>query len=573
MKQTQWRIQAKKADFEAIGAEFGISPVTARLIRNRNVIGRESINRYLNGEIEALYDPMLLPDMEKALLLLKQKIEEGKPIRIVGDYDIDGICSTYLLYRALCRAGARVDYEIPDRIKDGYGINTSIIQAAAEDGIDTILTCDNGISAIDQAKLAEDLGMTMIITDHHDIRQDESGNDLLPAALAIVNPKRRDSIYPYPEICGGMVAYKLVKGLYQLFSVPETEWEDLIEFAALATVGDVMKLQDENRIVVKEGLKHIARTQNIGLRKLMEKNNLNPARITAYHIGFVIGPCLNASGRLETAKLALSLLLSEDEGEADELAGKLKELNDIRKEMTAKNVELAADIVEREYADDWVLVVFLPECHESLAGIVAGRLRERFYKPALVLTQGEESVKGSGRSIESYHMFEALVEAQDLLLKFGGHPMAAGLSLVKENIEAFRSRLNEAAHKKLTPEDFIEKIWIDVPLPLEYITEPLIKEVSLLEPFGQGNEKPQFAQRNLFIRSVRVAGKNRNVVMLSLVTESGFMMEARWFGEGDKFMEEMGGCRHIDVIYYPEINEYNGRRTMQIILREYRFSA
>ncbi len=573
MKQTQWRIQAKKADFEAIGAEFGISPVTARLIRNRNVIGRESINRYLNGEIEALYDPMLLPDMEKALLLLKQKIEEGKPIRIVGDYDIDGICSTYLLYCALCRAGARVDYEIPDRIKDGYGINTSIIQAAAEDGIDTILTCDNGISAIDQAKLAADLGMTMIITDHHDIRQDESGNDLLPAAFAIVNPKRRDSIYPYPEICGGMVAYKMVKGLYQLFSVPETEWEDLIEFAALATVGDVMKLQDENRIVVKEGLKHIARTQNIGLRKLMEKNNLNPARITAYHIGFVIGPCLNASGRLETAKLALSLLLSEDEGEADELAGKLKELNDIRKEMTAKNVELAADIVEREYADDWVLVVFLPECHESLAGIVAGRLRERFYKPALVLTQGEESVKGSGRSIESYHMFEALVEAQDLLLKFGGHPMAAGLSLVKENIEAFRRRLNEAAHKKLTPEDFIEKIWIDVPLPLEYITEPLIKEVSLLEPFGQGNEKPQFAQRNLFIRSVRVAGKNRNVVMLSLVTESGFMMEARWFGEGDKFMEEMGSCRHIDVIYYPEINEYNGRRTMQIILREYRFSA
>ncbi|MCI9593903.1 MAG: single-stranded-DNA-specific exonuclease RecJ [Lachnospiraceae bacterium] len=573
MKQTQWRIQAKKADFEAIGAEFGISPVTARLIRNRNVIGRESINRYLNGEIEALYDPMLLPDMEKALLLLKQKIEEGKPIRIVGDYDIDGICSTYLLYCALCRAGARVDYEIPDRIKDGYGINTSIIQAAAEDGIDTILTCDNGISAIDQAKLAADLGITMIITDHHDIRQDESGNDLLPAALAIVNPKRRDSIYPYPEICGGMVAYKLVKGLYQLFSVPETEWEDLIEFAALATVGDVMKLQDENRIVVKEGLKHIARTQNIGLRKLMEKNNLNPARITAYHIGFVIGPCLNASGRLETAKLALSLLLSEDEGEADELAGKLKELNDIRKEMTVKNVELAADIVEREYADDWVLVVFLPECHESLAGIVAGRLRERFYKPALVLTQGEESVKGSGRSIESYHMFEALVEAQDLLLKFGGHPMAAGLSLVKENIEAFRRRLNEAAHKKLTPEDFIEKIWIDVPLPLEYITEPLIKEVSLLEPFGQGNEKPQFAQRNLFIRSVRVAGKNRNVVMLSLVTESGFMMEARWFGEGDKFMEEMGSCRHIDVIYYPEINEYNGRRTMQIILREYRFSA
>lgn len=573
MKQTQWRIQAKKADFEAIGAKFGISPVTARLIRNRNVIGSEAIDLYLNGKLEALYAPELLPDMDKALLLLKQKMDEGKTIRIVGDYDIDGICSTYLLYRALCRVGARVDYEIPDRIKDGYGINASIIRAAAEDGIDTILTCDNGISAIEQVKLAAELGMTVIVTDHHDIRQDESGRDLLPKASAIVNPKRRDSVYPYPEICGGMVAYKLVKGLYQLFSVPLEEWEDLVAFAALATVGDVMKLQDENRILVKEGLKHIARTNNLGLRKLIEKNNLNPARISAYHIGFVIGPCLNASGRLETAKLALSMLLTEDEREADELAGKLKELNDTRKEMTAKNVELAAAMVEQKYADNWVLVVYLPECHESLAGIVAGRLRERFYKPAIVLTRGEESVKGSGRSIESYHMFEALVEVQDLLLKFGGHPMAAGLSLAEENIEAFRSRLNEAAHQRLTPEDFIEKIWIDIPLPLEYITEPLIKEVSLLEPFGQGNEKPQFAQRGLFIRNARVAGKNRNVVMLSLMTESGFLMEARWFGEGDAFMEEMGGCRHMDVIYYPEINEYNGRRTMQIILKEYRFSA
>lgn len=573
MKQTQWRIQAKKADFEAIGAEFGISPVTARLIRNRNVTGSDAIRRYLKGKVEDTYDPMLLPDMEKALLLLKKKIEEGKTIRIVGDYDIDGICSTYLLYRALCRVGAKVDYEIPDRVKDGYGINLSIIQAAAEDGIDTILTCDNGISAIDQVKLAAELGMTVIITDHHDIRQNESGEDLLPAASAIVNPKRRDSIYPYPEICGGMVAFKLVKGLYSLFSVPEEEWEDMIEFAALATVGDVMKLQDENRIIVKEGLKHIARTKNLGLRKLIEKNNLNPDRISAYHIGFVIGPCLNASGRLETAKLALSMLLSEDEKKADELAGKLKELNDLRKEMTAKNVELAADLVEREYAEDWVLVVFLPDCHESLAGIVAGRLRERFYKPAIVLTCGEESVKGSGRSIESYHMFDALVEVQDLLLKFGGHPMAAGLSLPEENIAAFRRRLNEAAHKKLTQEDFIEKIWIDVPMPLEYITEPLIHEFSLLEPFGQGNEKPQFAQRHLFIRSARVAGKNRNVVMLNLVCESGHMMEARWFGEGDAFMEEMGGCRHIDVIYYPDINEYNGRRSIQIILKEYRFSA
>lgn len=573
MKKTEWRIQAKKADFEAIGTKFGISPVTARLIRNRNVADMEGIERYLYGRIEDTYDPFLLPDMEKALFLLKQKIEEEKPIRIVGDYDIDGICSTYLLYRALCRVGARADYEIPDRIKDGYGINTSIIQAAAEDGIDTILTCDNGIAAVEQAKLAAELGMTMIITDHHDIRRNEKGSDILPEASAIVNPKRRESTYPYSEICGGMVAFKLVKGLYQLFSVPEEEWREMIEFAAIATVGDVMKLQDENRIIVKEGLKHIAQTKNLGLRKLIEKNNLDPRRISAYHVGFVIGPCLNASGRLETAKLALSLLLTEKESVADELAGKLKELNDLRKEMTAKNVELAAELVEKEYADDWVLVVFLPECHESLAGIVAGRLRERFYKPAIVLTRAEGAVKGSGRSIESYHMFEALVEVQDLLLKFGGHPMAAGLSLAEENIDAFRRRLNEAAHQRLTEEDYIEKIWIDVPLPLEYITEPLIHELALLEPFGQGNEKPQFAQRHLFIRSARVAGKNRNVVMLSLVSEAGFMMEARWFGEGDKFMEEMGGSRHMDVIYYPEINEYNGRRTIQIILRQYRFSA
>lgn len=573
MGQTQWMVQTKRADFNAIGAKFGISPVAARIIRNRNVVGMEAVHRYLRGSIGDLYDPMLLPDMETALDVLCQKIRDGKWIRIVGDYDIDGICSTYLLFRALSRVGAKVDYEIPDRIKDGYGINVSIIRAAAEDGVDTILTCDNGISAVDQAKLAAGLGMTMVITDHHDIRQNEEEQDLLPQAAAVVNPKRRESVYPYPEICGGMVAYKLVKGLYARFGIPEEEWQEMMEFAALATVGDVMKLQDENRIVVKEGLKRIGRTENLGLRKLIEKNNLNPERITAYHVGFVIGPCLNASGRLETAKLALSLLLTQKEQEADELASKLKELNDVRKEMTARGVELASAIVEEQYADDWVLVVFLPDCHESLAGIVAGRLRERFHKPAIVLTRGEEAVKGSGRSIEAYPMFDALVEVQELLLKFGGHPMAAGLSLEEEKIDEFRKKLNENARQKMTEEDFIEKIWIDVALPLEYIDERLLDELTLLEPFGQGNEKPQFAQRKLFIRSARVAGKNRNVVMLYLVTESGYGMEARWFGDGDAFMEEMGGCRHMDVIYYPEMNEYNGKRTLQIVIRQYRFSV
>ena len=572
MSRTQWLIQAKKADFNAIGAAFGISPVTARLIRNRDVVGMDAVYQYLNGTVEDLYEPMLLPDMGRCLEVLQRKIEEKKRIRIVGDYDIDGICSTYLLYRALTRAGAMADYEIPDRIRDGYGINESIIRAAAADGIDTILTCDNGIAALDQARLAGELGMTMLITDHHDIRKDEEENDLLPQAAAVVNPKRQDSRYPYPEICGAMVAYKLVLGLYRIFGIPEKEWLDMMEFAAIATVGDVMKLQDENRIVVKEGLRRIGCTRNLGLRKLIEKNNLDPDRITAYQIGFVIGPCLNASGRLETAKLALSMLLSEDEAEAESMADHLKELNDVRKDMTAKGVEEASSLVESSFADDWVLVVYLPDCHESLAGIVAGRLRERYHKPSIVLTPGEEAVKGSGRSIEGYHMFQALTEADDLLLKYGGHPMAAGLSLPEENIEAFRRRLNERARQTMTEKDFVEKIWFDVAMPFEYISEPFIRELALLEPFGQGNERPQFAQRRLKVRSAWVAGKNRNVVMLSLASESGCAMEARWFGDGDGFMEEMGSRRLMDVIYYPEINEYNGRRSIQIIIRQYRFS-
>ena len=571
MSRTQWLIQAKKADFNAIGAAFGISPVTARLIRNRDVVGMDAVYQYLNGTVEDLYEPMLLPDMGRCLEVLQRKIEEKKRIRIVGDYDIDGICSTYLLYRALTRAGAMADYEIPDRIRDGYGINESIIRAAAADGIDTILTCDNGIAALDQARLAGELGMTMLVTDHHDIRKDEEENDLLPQAAAVVNPKRQDSRYPYPEICGAMVAYKLVLGLYRIFGIPEKEWLDMMEFAAIATVGDVMKLQDENRIVVKEGLRRIGCTRNLGLRKLIEKNNLDPDRITAYQIGFVIGPCLNASGRLETAKLALSMLLSEDEAEAESMADHLKELNDVRKDMTAKGVEEASSLVESSFADDWVLVVYLPDCHESLAGIVAGRLRERYHKPSIVLTPGEEAVKGSGRSIEGYHMFQALTEADDLLLKYGGHPMAAGLSLLEENIEAFRRRLNERARQTMTEKDFVEKIWIDVAMPFEYISEPFIRELALLEPFGQGNERPQFAQRRLKVRSARVAGKNRNVVMLSLASESGCVMEARWFGEGDRFMEEMGTSRVMDVVYYPEINVYNGRKSIQMVIRHYRF--
>ena len=566
---SQWMMQTKRADFTAIAENYHISPVTARIIRNRDVVETEEIERYLYGTISDLYSPDLLPDMEKAVKILKEKTESGKRIRVVGDYDIDGVCSTYILLTALKETGAFGEYRIPDRIKDGYGINEAIIQQAFEDGVDTILTCDNGIAAVEQIRMAKELGMTVIITDHHDIQKDGMGNDILPAADAVVNPKRSDSRYPYPEICGGMVAYKLMRALYEAFGIPLKKWEEMLEFAAIATVGDVMKLQDENRIVVKEGLKRIGQTRNLGLLSLIEKNNLNPETLTAYHIGFVIGPCLNAGGRLQTAKTALKLLMAEDPVTADHLAGELKDLNEQRKDMTLKGTEEAIAQVEECFQDDRVLVVFLPDCHESLAGIVAGRLREKFQKPSFVLTRSEEGVKGSGRSIEAYHMFEGLVEVKDLLTKFGGHPMAAGLSLPEEHVEEFRRRLNENA--RLTEEDFIRKVWIDVPMPLEYINESLIQELERLEPFGNGNEKPQFAQKDLSVRNVRVLGKNRNAVRLSLVTPSGFAMDGMFFGEGARFAEELAGKHSIDIVYYPTVNEYNGNRTLQAIIKEYRF--
>lgn len=570
MAAERWMLQTKKADFQEMARIHHITPVTARIIRNRDIIGEEAVERYLRGSLKDLYSPHLMKDMDKTTAILKEKVRQGKRIRIVGDYDIDGVCSTYLLYRALTRIGASVDYEIPDRIKDGYGINESIITAAAEDGVDTILTCDNGIAAVEQIRLAKELGLTVLITDHHDIMK-EGEADVLPPADAVINPKQSECCYPYPEICGGMVAYKLVEALYELFDVPRREWLDMLEFAAIATVGDVMKLREENRIIVKEGLRRIADTKSLGLLKLIEKNDLDREHITAYHIGFVIGPCLNAGGRLQTAKLALSLLLSEEEEEADRLAMELKALNDQRKDMTRQGTDEAVAMVEECYRDDKILVVYLPSCHESLAGIIAGRLREQYQKPAFVLTDGEEGVKGSGRSIEQYHMFEGLVKVKDLLVKFGGHPMAAGLSLKKENIGELRRRLNEDA--ELTEDDFVRRVWIDVPMPLDYISEPLIEELVLLEPFGQGNEKPMFAQKGLHIRSVRVLGRNRNAVKLSLADDKGTPMDAMLFADGDAFLEELGNRRVIDVIYYPTINEYNGNRTLQIVIKNYKIPA
>ncbi len=566
--QTVWMLQTKKADFSDIGQRFHINPVIARIIRNRNVIGDENIQRYLHGSLEDLFDPHLMKDMDRTVLLLKEKIKQGKPIRIVGDYDIDGVCSTYILYQGLTRCGATVDYQIPERIRDGYGINESIIRKAYDEGIDTIITCDNGIAAGEQIRMAKDLGLTVFVTDHHEVPVDEHGEELPPPADTIINPKQKACAYPFPEICGAVVAFKLIQVLYEIMGIPLEEWRSLLEFASIATVGDVMRLQGENRIIVRSGLQQMQNTRSLGLRKLTEACGLDISALSAYHIGFVIGPCLNASGRLQTAKLALELLLCQDETAASSMAENLRVLNEERKNMTQKGVEEALKQVEEQYKDDSVLVIFLPDCHESVAGIIAGRVRETWNKPVFVLTRGEGCVKGSGRSIEAYHMFRKMCEVQELFLKFGGHPMAAGFSMEERHVDEFRRRLNQQANLK--PEDFISKVWIDVAMPLEYITENLVQELKILEPFGQGNEKPQFAQKNLRICSARVLGKNRNAVKLILSTEKGFLMDSLLFTDGDHFLEELGNQKIMDVVYYPDINEYNGRRTLQIIIREYK---
>lgn len=570
MAEQIWMLQTKRADFDGIARQFGIDPVTARVIRNRGIEGRENIERYLYGDLDSLYSPWLLKDMRPAVDILKRKLKEGQKIRIVGDYDIDGVCSTYILYQALKRLGGNVDYAIPDRIKDGYGINESMIRAAVEDGINTILTCDNGISAFSQIQTAKEFGMTVIVTDHHEVPADGE-REILPPADAVIDPKQRSCSYPFPEICGAVVAYKLVQALYEESGVSREEWLELLEFAAIATVGDVMKLQDENRMIVKYGLKKLGHTKNLGLKKLAEKTNLDLNSITAYHIGFVIGPCLNAGGRLQTAKLALSMLLAKDEETAEELAQELKDLNDMRKDMTEHWTAEAKVLADTQYRNDKVLVIFLPDCHESLAGIIAGRLREYCQKPAIVLTRSEEAVKGSGRSIESYHMFQKLSEVKDLMLKFGGHPMAAGLSLLEENIDEFRRELNERSG--LTEEDFKAKLWIDVPMPIDYINERLVEELKILEPFGQGNEKPLFAQKQVRIRSCRVIGKNKNVVKLVLEGGSGMPMDGILFTDGIAFEEERAGRTVMDIIYYPEINEYNGNRNLQVVIRNYKFPS
>ena len=567
----KWVVAAKKADFNQIGQQFHIDPVIARLIRNRDVIGDEKIREYLLGTVDEIPSPWLMKDMEKAVDILKKKIQQQARIRIIGDYDIDGVTSTYILLKGLTRIGADVDTYIPDRVADGYGIHEHLIDRAEADGIDTIVTCDNGIAAAAEIQTAKDKGMAVIVTDHHEIPYREENGErkvILPPADAILNPKQYDCPYPNKNLCGAVVAFKYITALYECFDVPQKELEDYYELVAIATVGDVMDLQGENRILVKEGLRRLKNTKNKGLQELIRANALEDARITAYHIGFVLGPCINASGRLDTAARSLALLNAQTKEEAAKLAGDLTALNQSRKALTEKGKEEAIQLIETtELKNDRVLVVYLPDCHESLAGIIAGRIREKYHKPAFVLTKGEKSAKGSGRSIESYSMYEELVKCADLMVQFGGHPMAAGLSIEEENIEKFRRQLNENC--TLTEEDLRPKVVIDVPMPVSYITKELIEQISLLEPFGKGNTKPIFAQKGLRVLDSSIIGKNKNVVKLKLIDPQGVTMEGIYFGEAEDFANFIRQKDTISVTYYPEINRFRGRESLQIIIQNY----
>ena len=584
----RWVLLRKGADFEAIGKKYQISPRLACLIRNRDVIGEEAVDRYLNGTISDLYDGMLMKDIDKAIDILKEKILEDKKIRVIGDYDIDGVNATYILLEGLERLGADVDSDIPDRISDGYGLNRHLVERAYEAGVDTLITCDNGIAAADEIAYGKEMGMTVIVTDHHEVPFDEQDGEKryrIPPADAVMDPKQPDCLYPFKGLCGAAVAYKLMEALWESMGKDSADLDDLIENVAIATIGDVMDLEDENRIFVKEGLQMLRRTKNPGLKALIECTGIDKNSLNSYHIGFVLGPCINASGRLDTAKRALELLRAGTQKEADILAGDLKALNDSRKDMTEEAVKQAEEQVETTtISKDKVLVVYLPDCHESLAGIVAGRIRENYYKPVFVLTDAEEGVKGSGRSIDGYHMYEELNKCKELLTKFGGHRLAAGLSLPKENVGKFREMLNKNC--TLTEEEMKEKVTIDMEMPFGCVTEGLVKELELLEPFGKGNTKPVFAARDVTLLGARILGKNRNVLKLQVQDVNGCRIEAMLFHHADDFLgklEEQYGKTEVDALlkgrgrqiqisltYYPDINEYMGKKTPQIVVTHYR---
>ena len=567
----KWMVYNKKADFQKIGSEFGIDPVIARLIRNRDIQDMKEIRSYLYGTLAEIPSPWKMKDMERAVQILQKKITQKKKIRIIGDYDIDGVTATCILLKGLKRLNANVDTYIPDRVKDGYGMHEQLIDKALEDGIDTILTCDNGIAAAAEIEYAKKEGLTVIVTDHHDIpfRDTEDGRIwIIPKADAVVNPKQNDCLYPNKNICGAVVAWKLIWALYERLGIDSDEIWDFLELAAIATVGEGMDLQGENRIIVKEGLKKLSSTSFEGLKALICVNNLEGAEITAYHVGFVIGPCINASGRLDTAARSLELLLADNMEDAMKLADDLYDLNQSRKAMTEQGKEQAIQsIEENNLGKDRVLVVYLPDCHESLAGIIAGRIREAYNKPVFVLTKGADGVKGSGRSIEAYSMYEELVKCSDLLTQFGGHPMAAGLSMEEKNVELFRRRLNDNC--TLTEQDLIPKIMIDVPMPISYLSKKLTEQLKVLEPFGKGNSKPLFAQKNLRAVGIRVLGRNRNVAKMLLIDENGIKMDAVYFGEAQEFVDFVQAHDTISVTYYPEINVFQGRENLQVVIKNY----
>ena len=569
----KWFVSMKKADFTQIAEKYHISPIIARLIRNRDILGDQNIDYYLNGTIADLHDGMLMKNMDTAVEILEEKIREGEKIRVIGDYDIDGVNATYILKTGLESLGALVDTDIPDRMKDGYGLNQMLIDRALEDGVDTIITCDNGIAAASEIAYGKAQGMTIIVTDHHEVPYLEAGGEkeyLIPDADAVVNPHLPGDPYPFKGLCGAAVVYKVVEALYNVMGQDADDVDFLMENVAIATVGDVMDLVDENRIFVKQGLEMLKRTQNEGLKALMECTQVPIERLSAYHIGFVIGPCINASGRLDTAKRALELLEVKNRREAVMMAEDLKALNDSRKEMTQAGVEEAVKMVETtELQEDKVLVIFLPDCHESLAGIIAGRIRERYHKPVFILTKAEQGAKGSGRSIENYDMYEEMSKCKALFTKFGGHKMAAGLSLPEENIEVFRRQLNEKT--VLTEEDFCEKVSIDMQMPLQYVTEELVEELELLEPFGKGNTKPVFVEKDMLVLNSRILGKNQNVLKMQVKDLGGTVMDAIYFGEAQECLEKIrraGG--KITATYYPSVNEFRGQKTLQIVIQNYR---
>lgn len=604
----KWFVAAKRADFNGIAKQFGISPVLARLIRNRDVVGDEEIRKYLNGTLKELYPPELLKGMDRAVSLLLEKIRERKSIRIIGDYDVDGVCSTFILKKGLECCGAKADTAIPHRMKDGYGLNEHLVEDARADGVDTILTCDNGIAAAEQVALAKKYGMTVIVTDHHEIpyeeccgegTQEASRRYLLPPADAVIDPKQPGCPYPFKEICGAVVAFKLIQKLFEAVGLPgltgasgegaaKGVMEELLEFAALATVCDVMKLQDENRIIVKYGLELMQNSQNAGLRALMEVNGILPdgrgKKLGAFHLGFVIGPCMNASGRLDSAARALELLGCADRETAVPKAAFLKQLNDSRKEMTENFVREAVELIENSaLKEDRVLVVFLPECHESIAGIIAGRIRERYYKPTFVLTRGEEGVKGSARSIETYHIYDEMTKCRQFFTRYGGHKMAAGLSMREEDVEAFRRTINELC--SLTEDDLEERVHIDVPMPVSYVTFSLVEELELLEPFGTGNPKPVFAQKDLLFLSARVLGKTGNAIRFTVLDDMDKRWEMMYFGSREMFdahvasrygkraledlYEGRGAGLKLSVVYYPGVNTYQGNTRLQLVMQQY----